>query len=410
MDSNTNSKHQKREYSVFSEALKSTVEKIIKFRKTNLEKIIATGYGEVDILINHFQPKELVVIGGCPSMGKSILMANIAGRIVSKLIVGVFTIETSKEEFMTRLILDKFDIPYYCLHPRYEGYSESLESDPLWNDFNKQEKDEIFKWDREAIYYWQKFTNDVGELSDKLDKENNSQKLFVDDTAKTLIQIKTRIKKMVQDDHVNIVFIDNLQSIIPPDTHLSRKQQLRDITGELKHLAKELNIVVVLLVHLGYEVEQRAEKKPQLSDLSALGELDRVADIVLFLYRPYRYLQEKIKRKHEKFLDNVFQKRMEKAEKENKNIWDNMHSDDTITAEWDAMETKRSAFKKLATIIVSKNCRGSTDDVCLSFNSERPGFNSVGDNDSLEFQKLMNEMRPLFYEVDNNQQKTSVSL
>lgn len=114
--------------------------------------------------------------------------------------------------------------------------------------------------------------------------------VYINDRASKYNKIEQTIRKSVNKKGIKIAFIDYLQLIsVPKDMGENRNQQLGFITRNLKSLAKELNIPIVLLAQLNRGLEQRNNKRPMLSDLRDSGEIEQDADVVMFLYRDEIY-------------------------------------------------------------------------------------------------------------------------
>jgi replicative DNA helicase len=114
--------------------------------------------------------------------------------------------------------------------------------------------------------------------------------LYIDDTAAiSLIELKTKARKLVRENGVELIVIDYIQLMKSGLNLQVREQEISEISRGLKGLAKELNIPIIGLSQLSRAVEQREGKKPQLSDLRESGSLEQDSDIVMFCYRPIYY-------------------------------------------------------------------------------------------------------------------------
>ena len=120
--------------------------------------------------------------------------------------------------------------------------------------------------------------------------------LFIDETGGISIgQLVARARKLKRQNNMGILVIDYLQLLTSNNRRYNenRVQELSEITQTLKALAKELNIPIIALSQLSRQVENRDDKKPQLSDLRESGSIEQDADIVMFLYREEYYLERK---------------------------------------------------------------------------------------------------------------------
>jgi replicative DNA helicase len=121
----------------------------------------------------------------------------------------------------------------------------------------------------------------------------NKAPLYIDDTPNiSLIELKSKARKLVKDKGVQMIVIDYLQLMRSGLDIQNREQEIAEISRGLKSLAKELNIPVIALSQLSRLVEARADKKPMLSDLRESGQIEQDADMVIFCYRPEYYAIE----------------------------------------------------------------------------------------------------------------------
>jgi replicative DNA helicase len=123
--------------------------------------------------------------------------------------------------------------------------------------------------------------------------------LYIDDSPRlSVAELRERSKRLREEKGVEVVFVDYLQLLRGPFARNTRQEEVADISIELKVLAKELNIPVVALAQLSRRTEQRKGKRPQLVDLRDSGQIEEVADIVLFIHRPSEEIAEVIVAKH----------------------------------------------------------------------------------------------------------------
>ena len=228
---------------------------------------IATGFTDLDQLLGGFHKTDLIILAGRPSMGKTALATNIAFKMVNtksiddenkKNIVGFFSLEMSSEQLATRILAEDSSIS-----------SEKIRRGQLnSNDFQKIVKS----------------SQTLGDLS-----------LYIDDSPNLSISaLRTRARRLKRKYGLNAIVIDYLQLIRPslsrPD---NRVLEIAEMTRNLKSLAKELNIPVLCLSQLSRQVEQRDDKRPQLSDLRESGAIEQDADVVMFIYREEYYTERK---------------------------------------------------------------------------------------------------------------------
>ena len=228
---------------------------------------IATGFTDLDQLLGGFHKTDLIILAGRPSMGKTALATNIAFKMVNtksiddenkKNVVGFFSLEMSSEQLATRILAEDSSIS-----------SEKIRRGQLnSNDFQKIVKS----------------SQTLGDLS-----------LYIDDSPNLSISaLRTRARRLKRKYGLNAIVIDYLQLIRPslsrPD---NRVLEIAEMTRNLKSLAKELNIPVLCLSQLSRQVEQRDDKRPQLSDLRESGAIEQDADVVMFIYREEYYTERK---------------------------------------------------------------------------------------------------------------------
>ena len=228
---------------------------------------IATGFTDLDQLLGGFHKTDLIILAGRPSMGKTALATNIAFKMVNtksiddenkKNVVGFFSLEMSSEQLATRILAEDSSIS-----------SEKIRRGQLnSNDFQKIVKS----------------SQTLGDLS-----------LYIDDSPNLSISaLRTRARRLKRKYGLDAIVIDYLQLIRPsfsrPD---NRVLEIAEMTRNLKSLAKELNIPVLCLSQLSRQVEQRDDKRPQLSDLRESGAIEQDADVVMFIYREEYYTERK---------------------------------------------------------------------------------------------------------------------
>lgn len=233
---------------------------------------IPTEYLDIDRLLGGFQNGDLVIVACRPSMGKTALALNFAynavkffdtefkeGRSKEKKSVGFFSLEMPADQLASRIL------------SRATGINAS---NFRTGDIEKEDFDKIVK------------------KADEISK----LPFYIDDTpALTIAAIKTRIRRMVRQKNLGIVFVDYLQLAqgTKAQSRENRVLEIGEITMGLKAIAKEFSIPVIALSQLSRLVEQREDKRPQLSDLRESGTIEQDADIVMFLHREEYYEERK---------------------------------------------------------------------------------------------------------------------
>ena len=252
----------KQEPRVFKDVARSVLESIQE-RYNNGGQItgMPTGFYDLDEMILGLQKKTLVIVAGRPAMGKTTFAMDIAKNITKKLANDgdfktaglIFSLEMSDESLVEKMIasLGRID----C-HKMRKGDMEE-------NDFNK-------------------LANTVGNSKD--------WPLYIDQTpAITIHDIRAKARR-IHKKHGSLAYvvIDYLQ-LIAPQKGFSRENEIAEISRALKALSKELDCPVIALSQLSRNVEQRANKRPVLSDLRESGQIEQDADLIVFVYRDEYY-------------------------------------------------------------------------------------------------------------------------
>ena len=217
---------------------------------------ISTGFRELDYKTLGFQNGELTVIAARPSMGKTALALNMVQHITfrQECKAAIFSLEISKE-LMTKRLLS------------LEAYVEMAKI--------KTADLEDEQWER------------IIEATGIIEKAE----LIIDDTTFGKIEeIQTRSRTYKEENEIDIIFIDDLQLMSGNGNSSSRIQEISEVSRELKSLARELDIPIVVLSQLSRGLERRPDKRPMLIDLGdAGGAIGEYADVVIFLYRDDYY-------------------------------------------------------------------------------------------------------------------------
>lgn len=218
---------------------------------------VASGFTDLDELTSGFQPADLVIIAARPSMGKTALVLNIAqhAAIDKSVPVALFSLEMSKESLVQRMLTAEGRV-----------------------DAQKMRKGML----RDDDY--SRLARAAGILS--------GAPIWIDDSASiTLLEIRSKARRLKADQDIGMVIIDYLQLIQGPSGSESRQQEISQISRSLKALAKELAVPVIALSQLSRAPEQRTgdHKRPQLSDLRESGAIEQDADLVMFIYRQEVY-------------------------------------------------------------------------------------------------------------------------
>jgi replicative DNA helicase len=247
---------EKKSFYALSEIIKDTFEAVERLygNQTHVTGV-PTGYKDLDSLTAGFQPSDLIVIAGRPSMGKTALSLNIAeyAAIEAKCPVAVFSLEMSKEQLTQRMLASR----------------ARVDLGRLRKGFLKDED-------------WNSLTTAVGNLYEA--------PIFIDDTpAQTVLEVRAKARRLKAEKGLKLIIVDYLQLMRGRSNRDNREQEISEISRSLKALAKELNVPVVALSQLSRRTEQRERNRPQLSDLRESGAIEQDADVVMFVYREAVY-------------------------------------------------------------------------------------------------------------------------
>ncbi|KRQ93713.1 replicative DNA helicase [Bradyrhizobium jicamae] len=259
----------------FAQALTTAVDMAAKaFQRDGSLSGVATGLRDLDTKMGGLQASDLIILAGRPGMGKTSLATNIAYNIarahrsevqadgsmktVNGGIVGFFSCEMSGEQLATRILAEQTSISSSMI--RRGGISEA--------DFEK-----------------------IRDYSIEL----QALPLYVDETGGLSISALTaRARRLKRQKGLDLIVIDYIQLLQGSGKKSdNRVQEVTEITTGLKALAKELNVPIIALSQLSRQVENRDDKRPQLSDLRESGSIEQDADVVIFVYREEYYLQNK---------------------------------------------------------------------------------------------------------------------
>jgi len=220
---------------------------------------ISTGYESLDYVINGLNPGKMIVVGARPGMGKTAFSLNIANHVAeSDKSVLFFSLEMEHDEIAERMLAMKSRISYKKIT---RALIEEHEWGPLGLKMNEYKKSNFFVVDRPGITC-------------------HDLRYF----------IKTHVKKY----DLGLVIIDYMQLMKEPRLSRNRVQEVSYISMELKNIAKEFKVPIIALSQLNRSLENRENKRPQLSDLRESGSIEQDADIIMFLYRDDQYYDEAI--------------------------------------------------------------------------------------------------------------------
>src|SRR3954465_13296031 len=294
---------------------------------------LTTGLDSLNGKIGGLHPSDLIIVAGRPGMGKSALGTNIGFAAAQRFLrdaedgiepnksagapVALFSLEMSSDQLATRVLAEQSGIS-----------SENL---------------------RMGRISQQEFRNLARAAA-----ELQSLPLYIDDTpGLTIAALRTRARRLKRQKGIGIIIVDYLQLLQGTGKSggdQNRVQEISEISRGMKTLAKELNVPVIALSQLSRAVEQREDKRPQLSDLRESGSIEQDADIVLFIYREEYYVAS---REPKRPIDG-----------DDPKIFDSH-------AEW-ARDMER--VYGMAELIIAKQRHGATGKVKLKFESKITRF------------------------------------
>jgi len=300
---------------------------------------VTTGLDSINAKLGGMHPSDLVILAGRPGMGKSSLATNIAFNAAQRYVrdledgidpaksvgapVAIFNLEMSADQLATRILAEQSGIS-----------SQDL---------------------RMGKISQQEFRNLA-----RASAELQNLPLYIDDTpALTIAALRTRARRLKRQRGLGMIIVDYLQLLSGGGRsggEQNRVQEISEISRGLKQLAKELNLPVIALSQLSRAVEQREDKRPQLSDLRESGSIEQDADMVLFIYRDEYYVASREPKKP--------------VEGDDPKVFE-AHD------EW-MREMERSYG--ISELIIAKQRHGATGKVKLKFESRITKFSDLADD------------------------------
>ena len=316
----------------FAQALTTAVEMAAHaYQRDGKLSGLATGLKDLDRMMGGLQKSDLLILAGRPGMGKTALATNIAyniakaweggvradGRIESANggIVGFFSLEMSAEQLATRILSEQTEIASYRI--RRGEISPS--------DFDR-----------------------IAETA----REMERIPLYIDETGGlSVAQLAARARRLKRQRGLDLLVIDYIQLLQGSSRRAleGRVQEVTEITTSLKALAKELNIPILACSQLSRAVENRDDKRPQLSDLRESGSIEQDADVVMFVFREEYYLKNREPRPG--------------------------------TEEFFKWQTEMEAVHGRAEVIIGKQRHGPTGTVGLQFKADVTRFSDLAEED-----------------------------
>ncbi|SJZ52223.1 DnaB-like helicase C-terminal domain-containing protein [Mycoplasmopsis verecunda] len=260
--SNNNMSIKNSEFIPLDEAAMQLAERINSILQNNAEeqKYLYTGFYSIDKYIKGFKPGQLIILAARPGVGKTALALNIAKNIVD---------EANMKNEVKNVAFISLEMPTSELTSRYLSTSSGIELYKIQNPKLINSGDEALK----LFHTIENMKKDSVVWFDDEPKSNISEIIF---------KIRHLMKNL--EGKLDLVVIDYLQ-LLSGDASGNRQTEVAAISRSLKTLALELKIPIIALSQLSRSVENREDKRPQLSDLRESGQIEQDADIVLFLSR-----------------------------------------------------------------------------------------------------------------------------
>lgn len=220
---------------------------------------VPSGFNDFDEMTSGLQKSDLIIIAGRPSMGKTSFSMNIAEAVAikSQKPVLVFSMEMPGESLATRMLSSLGRIDQHRIR------TGRLEDED-----------------------WPRISSAVSMLSEA--------PMFIDDTpALSPSELRSRARRLMREQgQLGLILIDYLQLMQVPGIKENRTAEISEISRSLKSLARELNVPVIALSQLNRSLEQRADRRPVMSDLRESGSIEQDADLIVFIYRDEVYNED----------------------------------------------------------------------------------------------------------------------
>ncbi len=253
---------------------------------------VSTGLVDIDKKLGGLHRSDLLILAGRPSMGKTSLATNIAFNVAK-------TYKKGKKPDGTEGAIDGGVVGFYSLEMSAEQLAVRILSEA-----SEVPSDQIRRGDLTEAEF-RRFVEAAKALE--------ACPLYIDDTpALAISQLAARARRLKRTHGLDVLIVDYLQLVRGTGRTENRVNEISEITMGLKAIAKELDIPVIALSQLSRQVENRDDKRPQLSDLRESGSIEQDADVVMFVFRE-EYYAEREKPSDDR-LDEmaVWQERMEK--------------------------------------------------------------------------------------------------
>ena len=217
-----------------------------RYKNKNAVSGVSSGLKNIDEITDGFQPCDLIILAARPGVGKSALAMNIAYN--AKVPVGVMSLEMGENQIGIRQLAD-------------------MSSTEIW----KLRKGFIGQHD------WPRLMGAITDMS--------QAPIYPVFTARNITEIDRAVTELIERHNIQLLIVDYLQFVNPRERGRSRQEEVAETSRYLKNVATLRHIPVIALAQLNRLVDQRADKKPTLSDLKESGQIEQDADVVMFLCR-----------------------------------------------------------------------------------------------------------------------------
>ena len=293
---------------------------------------VSTGLTDLNAKMGGLHRSDLIILAGRPGMGKSALATTMAFHSATTTRTGeearpvaFFSLEMSAEQLGTRILSERARIDSNAIRQ---------------GDLNAEEFDRLV------------------EVSNQL----SVAPFYIDDTPSLSVsQVASRSRRMKRTGGLGLIVVDYLQLLTPQLGVKSenRVQEISNISRSLKAIAKELDVPVLALSQLSRAVEQREDKRPNLSDLRESGSIEQDADVVLFIYREEYYLSKKEPER------------------------DPRESEEQFNAKNETFMARLQAAENKAEVIVGKQRHGPTGSINVHFEKRFTHFSDLTETSTL---------------------------
>ncbi|MEW6872313.1 replicative DNA helicase [Trueperella pyogenes] len=244
----------KNDYASFHDIVPGLIEELeINASRDGAVSGLATGFHDLDGVLNGLRPGQMVIVAARPGMGKTTIAMDFCRHIAFRehKPVAFFSLEMGRTELAMRVLAAEGEIPLSAL---------------ISGDIRQNQ--------------WERISKTLARIAEG--------PLYVDDSPNlTMMEIRAKSRRMRQQHGIELIVIDYLQLLTSGGrTPESRQQEVSEFSRSIKLLAKELDVPIIAIAQLNRNPEQRNDKTPQVSDLRESGSLEQDADVVMLINRP----------------------------------------------------------------------------------------------------------------------------